>query len=71
LSLRRHTRRANRHHPTKKQNKVRVLEYDAASEAVHSVAAYAHAEELWDVAVCPSAEGRLLTVHSKGERVWC
>jgi hypothetical protein len=45
---------------------IRVLEYDADRESLASVHAWAHPEEVWDIATQPTTSGTFLTVHSKG-----
>jgi hypothetical protein len=49
--------------------KVRLLEYDSDQEVLRSAAAWLHPDEVWDVAPCPLATERLVTVHSKGAAV--
>lgn len=46
---------------------MRLLEYDADQEVLKSVAVWLHPDEVWDVAACPLATERMVTVHCKGE----
>jgi len=48
------------------ENEVRLLEYDADREALSSVGVWLHPEEVWDIATCPLATERIVTVHAKG-----
>lgn len=50
---------------------IQVLEYDPEKEALNMAQSYSHPQEVWQIALSPSDQPLLMTVHNEGTARQC